>query len=107
MGAIEDFRVRLSATRHADKDALKKAREEFAKGYLVEWAGHVQAQLGEPFVGGASLQVSDLKLFVVMTPLMKGSMDHVPAAVFGDFPKLSKHYDAVKAHPKVTEWYAR
>jgi glutathione S-transferase len=83
MGAIEDMRVRLTATRLPDKEALKKAREEFAKGYLMEWAGHVQAQLGEPFVGGPKLQVSDLKLFVVMTPLMKGSMDHIPATVFG------------------------
>ncbi len=81
MGAIEDMRGRLTATRLPDKDALKTAREEFAKGYLMEWAGHVQAQLGDPFVGGSGLQVSDLKLFVVMTPIMKGSMDHIPATV--------------------------
>jgi len=107
MGAIEDMRVRLTATRHADKAALQKAREDFAKGYLMEWAGHVQAQLGDPFVGGSSVQVSDLKLFVVMTPIMKGSMDHIPATIFDDFPKLTRHHAAVKAHPKVVEWYAR
>jgi glutathione S-transferase len=107
MGAIEDMRGRLTATRHEDKAALQTAREEFAKGYLMEWAGHVQSQLGEPFVGGSDLQVSDLKLFVVMTPIVKGSMDHIPATVFGDFPKLMTHHAAVKAHPKVAEWYAK
>ena len=107
MGAIEDMRGRLTATRLPDKDALKKAREEFAKGYLMEWARHVQAQLGDPFVGGAGLQVADLKLFVCMTPLMKGGMDHIPPTVFDDFPKLTKHHAAVKAHPKVAEWSAR
>ncbi len=107
MGAIEDMRVRLTATRLPDKDALKKAREDFAKGYLMEWAGHVQAQLGDPFLGGASLQVTDLKLFVVLTPLLRASMDHIPATVFDDFPKLTKHHAAVKAHAKVAEWYAR
>ncbi len=42
-----------------------------------------------------------------MTPIMKGSMDHIPATVFGDFPKLMTHHAAVKAHPKVAEWYAK
>jgi glutathione S-transferase len=66
MGAVEDMRARLGATRHVKDDERKRAREEFAAGYLKEWAGHVQAQLGEPFVGGAALQVADLKLFVAM-----------------------------------------
>jgi len=107
MGAIEDMRVRLTATRLPDAAALKTAREEFARGYLKEWAGHVQAQLGDPFVSGANLQVADLKLFVVMGPIVKGTMDHIPANVFEDFPKLTKHQAAVKAHPKVAEWYAK
>lgn len=107
MGSIEDFRVRLGQTRHADKEQLKKNREEFAHGYLMEWAGHVQAQLGDPFIGGSKIQVADLKLFVVLGPIVKGTIDHVPATAFNDFPKLTGHYAAVKAHPKVAEWYAR
>jgi glutathione S-transferase len=107
MGAVEDLRVRLGATRHANDDERKRAREEFARGYLQEWAGHVEAQLHEPFLGGATLQVADLKVFVAMTPLLKGSIDHIPSDVFKAFPKLLRHYEAVQTHPKIVAWYAR
>jgi prostaglandin-H2 D-isomerase / glutathione transferase len=107
MGAIEDMRVSLGATRLAKDDERKVAREEFAKGYLQTWGKQVQAQLGDPFVGGSEIQVADLKLFVAMGALLKGSIDHIPTDVFKDFPKLTKHHAAVKAHPKVVEWYAR
>jgi glutathione S-transferase len=107
MGAIEDMRVRLGTTRHSKDDERKTAREEFARGYLMDWAGQVQAQLGDPFVGGPNLQVADLKLFVAMGALVKGTIDHIPTDVFKDFPKLGRHHEAVKAHPKIVEWYAR
>lgn len=107
MGAVEDLRGRLGPSRHLKGEELKRAREELARGYLQEWAGHVQAQLGEPFVGGVTLQVADLKLFVAMTPFLKGSIDHIPADVFKGFPKLLRHYEAVKTHPKIVAWYSR
>jgi len=107
MGTIEDMRGRLNATRHAKDDERKRAREEFAAGYLQEWAGNVQAQIGDPFVGGSGLQVVDLKLFVALGPILKGSIDHIPTDVFKGFPKLMRQHEAVKAHPKVAEWYAR
>ncbi len=107
MGAIEDMRARLATTRHPQDEERKRAREEFARGYLKDWARRVEAQLGDPFVGGSALQVADLKLFVAMTPLAKGAIDHVPADVFDEFSKLSRHHQAVKNHPKVAEWYAQ
>jgi glutathione S-transferase len=107
MGAVEDLRGRMGTIRHLKDDERKRAREELAQGYMQEWAGHVQAQLGEPFVGGAALQVSDLKLFVAMTPFVKGSIDHIPADVFKGFPKLLRHHEAVKTHPKIVAWYSR
>ncbi len=107
MGAVEDLRGRLGPMRRLKGDELKRAREELARGFMQEWAGHIQGQLGEPFIGGASLHVADLKLFVALTPFLKGAIDHIPADVFKDFPKLSRHYEAVKNHPKVVAWYAR
>jgi prostaglandin-H2 D-isomerase / glutathione transferase len=107
LGSVEDLRTRLTATRRPKDDERKLAREEFARGYMQEWAGHIQAQLGDPFIGGAKLQVADLKVFVAMTPFMRGAIDHIPTDVFAAFPKLLRHYEAVKTHPKVVAWYAR
>jgi prostaglandin-H2 D-isomerase / glutathione transferase len=107
MGAIEDMRGRLGPTRHLADAERKRAREELAEGYLRDWAGNVQAQIEGPFVGGPDAMVADLKLFVALTPLVRGSIDYVPADVFKAFPKLGRHHEAVQSHPKVAAWYAR
>jgi prostaglandin-H2 D-isomerase / glutathione transferase len=107
MGAVEDLRGRLGAIRNLKDEEKKRAREELAQGFFQEWGGHVQAQINGPFIGGANLQVADLKLFVTVTPFLKGAIDHIPSDVFKAFPKLLAHYEAVKAHPKVVAWYAR
>jgi prostaglandin-H2 D-isomerase / glutathione transferase len=108
MGAIEDYRDRLGAVRRIKDPAEgKRAREELAAGYLQEFGAHVEAQVKEPFVGGAAIQVADLKLFVAQSPIRKGTMDHIPADVFKAFPKLGRQFEAVKAHPRVVAWCAR
>jgi glutathione S-transferase len=108
MGAVEDLRNRLGPTnRIKDPVEKKRAREELASGYLKEWSTNIEQQLGEPFVGGSKVSVADLKIFVVVTPILKGTVDHIPADIFKPFPKLLRLYEAVKTHPKVVEWYAR
>jgi prostaglandin-H2 D-isomerase / glutathione transferase len=108
LGAVEDLRARLGPiNRIKDPEEKKRAREELARGFMQEWAGHVEQQIGEPFVGGAKITVADIKLFVVLSPLLKGSVDHIPADSFKRFPKLLRLFEAVKTHPKVVEWYAR
>src|SRR5579871_1934333 len=88
MGAVEDLRTKMSPlNRIKDPEEKKRAREELARGYLQEWAGHIEQQLGAPFVGGEKLQVADLKLFVTLTPILNGKIDHVPTDVFKAFPK--------------------
>ena len=74
MGAVEDMRGQVGPTRHLADEERKRAREALAHGFLQEWAGHLQAQLADPFVGRDGLQVSDLKLFVALSPLLKGSI---------------------------------
>jgi len=109
MGAVEDLRVRVSQVlRIKEEPEKKRAREELATGFLQEWGGFAEAQLGAgPFVGGASLNVVDLKLFVALGTFSRGTLDHIPADLFKAFPKLMRLVDAVKHHPKVVEWYAR
>jgi glutathione S-transferase len=108
LAAVEDMRAKLGPTgRIKDPAEKKRAREELASGFLPEWAGHLEQQVGEPFIGGATLSVADLKVFVALTPLLKGAIDHIPADTFKKFPKLLRLYEAVKSHPKVVAWYAR
>ena len=108
MGVVEDFRARFSPTgKHKDPADKQRAREEFAQGYLPGWCAQIERQLGDPFVGGASINVADLKLFVVLDPFLKGSMDHVSPDAFKAFPKLLRQVEAVKRHPAISAWYAR
>lgn len=108
MCAVEEMRGKLGPTGRLKDPAEKQAaREALAASYFPEWAGQIEKQITGPFLGGASLSVADLKLFVVLTPLLTGKIDHVPPETFKPFPKLLQLVEAVKAHPKVVEWYAR
>jgi glutathione S-transferase len=108
MGAIEDMRVRLGPTgRIKDPEEKRRAREEFASGFFKDWAATVERQVEGPFIGGAAINVVDLKLFVGLTPFAQGKIDHVPADILKPHAKLTRLYEAVKAHPKVVSWYAR
>lgn len=107
MDSVEDMRNKMGPiARIKDEAEKKRAREEAAAGYLQEWAGFIERQLGAgPFIAGDSVQVADLKIFVALGPFLKGKIDHVPADVFKAFPKLLAVYEAVKSHPKVVQWY--
>jgi glutathione S-transferase len=106
MGAVEDLRAKMGPiNRLSDPEEKKKARLALASGFLPEWAAHVERQVGGPFVGGDRISVADLKLFVVMGPILNGKIDHVGADSFARFPKLTRLHEAVKLHPRVVSWY--
>lgn len=108
MCSVEELRARLGPSgRIKDPHEKKQAREALANGYLPEWGGQIEKQITGRFLGGSAMSVADLKLFVVMTPLLDGKIDHIPPETFGPFPKLLALVDAVKAHPRIVEWYAR
>lgn len=90
----------------AIKDDTKVAkREELATSYLPSWARNVERQIGDgPFVGGAKLNVVDIKLYMIVRWFEKGTVDHVPSTVFADFKKLTALYNAVAEHPRVAAW---
>ena len=109
MDTVEDLRHRMGPmARVKDEAEKRRQREEAAREYLPEWAAQVERQLGAgPFVGGDKIGVADLKLFVVLGPYLRGSIDFVPATVFDGAPKLLALHRAVQEHPAVVAWYAR
>ncbi|PZR11096.1 MAG: hypothetical protein DI536_18330 [Archangium gephyra] len=107
MCAVEEMRAKLGPTnRISDAEEKKKAREALANEFFPTWTAQIEKQITGPFVG-SELSVADLKIFVAMTPLLAGKIDHVPPSVFAPFTKTLALVAAVKAHPKVTAWYAR
>lgn len=112
MCGVEDMRANVSPTlRITDADEKKRAREELAANYLPRWGTHVERALtglgSGPFVGGETINVVDLKLYIASRWFSSGVVDHVPSTIFAAFPRLVGVERAVAAHPKVVEWYAR
>jgi len=108
MCSVEEMRAKLGPTGRIKDPAEKQAaRQALAATYFPDWSAQIEKQITGPFVGGASLSVADLKLFVALTPLLAGKIDHIPPETFTPFPKLLALVGAVKAHPRVSEWYSR
>jgi glutathione S-transferase len=109
MGHVEDLRATLMPTLGM-KDAEKKAaREALVAGYMPAWAQFVDKNItGDgPFVGGAKLNVVDLKLHMAVRWFIGGTVDHIPATIFAGFPKLMRVHEAVRDHAGVKGWYAK
>jgi glutathione S-transferase len=109
MQHVEDLRAQIGPTiRMTDEAAKKAAREQLASSYIPTWAANVEKQIGGgPFLGGAALNVVDLKLYVVVRWIRSGVLDHLPATLFDAHAKLIRVHDAVHDHPRVKDWYAK
>ncbi len=109
MCAVEELRHTITPTlRITDPEQKRQAREALAANELSTWGSQVERQLGDgPFIGGATLQVADLKLYMVVRWLTTGILDHVPTTVFDHCPKLLRLYGAVGDHVGVKAWLAK
>ena len=109
MSAVEDIRHTISPTlRISDPEQKRVAREALAANELKTWASQVERQLGEgPFIGGSTLQVADLKLYIMGRWLTTGVLDHIPTSMLDHCPKLLHLGTAVAAHPGVQAWLTR
>ncbi|MBI2390440.1 MAG: glutathione S-transferase family protein [Deltaproteobacteria bacterium] len=110
MAHVEDLRAHVSPTlRVTDPDEKKRAREQLAATYLPAWAAYTDRQISDdgPFFAGSAVHVIDVKLLVIVRWFRSGVLDHVPTNVFDGAPKLLRVHDAVDAHPRVRDWYAR
>jgi prostaglandin-H2 D-isomerase / glutathione transferase len=109
MCAVEDLRHTISPVlRISDPEQKRMAREALAGNEIKSWGSQVERQLRDgPFVGGATLQVADLKLYMMAQWLTSGVLDHVPTSVLDHCPKLHRLHKAVSAHRGVKGWLAR
>jgi glutathione S-transferase len=109
MCAVEELRHTLTpALRITDPEQKRQVREALAANELKTWGSQVERQLGDgPFVGGATLQVADIKLYMVVRWLTSGVVDHVPTTVLDHCPKLLRLYRAVGEHEGVKAWLAK
>ena len=108
MQHVEDLRSIVGPTIQLGDAEKKTAREAIVAGLLPAWARSAEKNIpGEPFFGGAKLQVVDLKLHMAVRWFIGGKVDHIPATIFAGYPKLMQVHDAVREHPGVKTWYAK
>jgi prostaglandin-H2 D-isomerase / glutathione transferase len=108
MQHVEDLRGVVGPTIRMNEPEKKAAREALVEGYLPAWArSAAQNILGEPFFGGAKVNVVDLKIHMAVRWFIGGKVDYIPATIFAAYPKLMRVHDAVRDHPGVKSWYAR
>jgi glutathione S-transferase len=108
MQHVEDLRGVVAPTIRMSEPEKKAARVALVEGYLPAWARSAEKNmLGEPFFGGAKLNVVDLKLHMAVRWFIGGKVDYIPATIFAAYPKLTRVHDAVRDHPGVKSWYAK
>jgi glutathione S-transferase len=108
MQHVEDLRAVVGPTIRMGDAEKKTAREAMVEGFLPAWARSAEKNIaGEPFFGGAKLNVVDLKLHMVVRWFIGGKIDHIPATIFAGYPRLMRVHDAVRDHAGVKAWYAK
>ena len=108
MQHVEDLRGFVGPTIRMSEPEKKTVREALARNYLPEWGRYAEKNIvGEPFFGGAKLNVVDLKLHMAVRWFIGGKVDYIPATIFAAYPKLIRVHDVVRDHPAVKAWYAR
>ncbi|NJD33161.1 MAG: hypothetical protein FIB04_14885 [Gammaproteobacteria bacterium] len=108
MQHVEDLRAVVSPTIRMPDAEKKAAREALVAGYLPQWAQAAERNIGDgPFFGGGKIHVADLKIHMAVRWFSGGKVDHIPATIFAEYPKLVRVHDAVRDHAGVKSWYAR
>ena len=108
MQHVEELRGRVSPTIRMPEAEKKATREALVASYLPAWGAAADRNItSEPFFGGASLNVVDLKLHMAVRWFIGGAVDHIPATIFSAYPNLIRVHDAVRDHAGVKAWYAR
>ena len=108
MQHVETLRAVVSPTLRLEEAERKVAREALVTGFLPAWARAAERNiLDGPFFGGDQLKVVDLKLYMAVRWFIGGKVDHIPATIFADYPRLTGVHDAVRDHPGVKAWYAK
>jgi glutathione S-transferase len=108
MQHVEDLRAKVSPTLRVGDAEKKAAREALVADFLPAWARAAERNIERgPFFGGDRIHVVDLKLYMAVRWFSGGKVDHIPATIFADYPKLTGVHDAVRDHPGVKAWNAK
>jgi glutathione S-transferase len=108
MQHVEDLRARVSPTLRLGDAEKKTAREALVADYLPAWARAAERNIERgPFFGGDRIHVVDLKIHMAVRWFNGGKVDHIPATIFSDYPKLTAVHDVVRDHAGVKAWYAK
>ncbi|BCO28344.1 hypothetical protein MIZ03_3244 [Rhodoferax lithotrophicus] len=111
LSAVEDANVKIGTTFGLTGDTLKEARTALVKGPLPLYLGWLQTQLqahGGEYFADQRLTIADLKVFVFVTSLNSGRMDHVPTDLVEKVaPLLNTHCQRIAQNPAVVAYYAK
>lgn len=108
LGAVEDLRHLIAPLRKIEDPAeSERQRKEFADGALQTWAAQLERQIEGPFVGGQTLSVADIKVFIMLKAIVSGTYDHIRTDAFSGYPKILALLQAVENHPRVAQWRAQ
>lgn len=110
MAAVEDVMNGLVATFTMEAAAQQQAREALIAGPLTQflkWAQTLLEKQGGEFFADNRLTVADLKMFVWITWLNSGQLDHIPTDLVARVaPKLNEHWQRIGQTPKIVAYYA-
>ncbi len=106
MESVEDLRHRVARTASDDEEEKRARREEFAQGWLRQWATSISDQITGPFLEGDQINVADIKLFNIIRWFRRGGLDHIAPTYFDAFPKIDTLYQAVEDHEAIRGRYA-
>ena len=110
MDAVEDVSVKVVATFSIkDKEELKASRQALADGpikhYLVALQDRLESRGGQYFADNR-LTVADIRVYLWVRHIRSGNLDHIPADLPDRVaPKIVEHFERVKNHPKIKEYY--
>ncbi len=110
MGAVEDLLHQVVHTFGLEGDALKKARQQLVEKWVTPFArglADILARGGGKYFADGRLTVADLKVFMQVRALRRGTLDHVPTDLVDNLaPSLVEHQERVGNDPVVAGYYA-
>ena len=110
MDAVEDMLHQIVQTMGLEGEELKAAREKLADGWLsvfIKGIADILDRSGGDYFADNRLTIADLKVFVQIRSLRKGTLDHISTDLVDKLaPGLAKHQERIGNDPIVTAYYA-
>ena len=109
LGAVEDLNHYVVRTFGLKGEELQQAREQLADGWLSTYLkgfDNLLTRGGGEFFADGQLTIADLKVFVQVSSVTSGNLEHIPADLVQRLtPSLMEHQQRVKNHPTVAAYY--